>query len=101
MTQRYDWSAWDSDVPGAIFDNFDDYRTDDVCPDINSISGTPKAFDYNALDLIARDKFRFIYYPPKSPYDESLPHVEPRIESVNIVPTILVEVFMRGKQSNA
>ena len=100
MAQKYNWSGWDSDVPGAIKDNFDDYRTDDTCPDINDINTPPATTNKIADDLAAREKYRFGYYLPGSQEDLSKPRAAPRIESANIVHTIQLEVFIRGNRAH-
>lgn len=99
MANKYNWAAWDNDVPGAIRDNFDDYRVDDVCPDVNNTNTGPTK-DYLAEDLVARDTFRFHYYLPGSAEDLVRPRDVPRIESTNIVHTTQLTVFLRGSRAH-
>jgi hypothetical protein len=102
MGTKYNWSAWDSDVPGAIKDNFDDYRTDDTCKDVNDTTNAPTsgAVDKLAADLAERNKYRFKYYLPGSPEDLSSPRAAPRIETANIVHTVQLEVYIRGRSAH-
>jgi hypothetical protein len=101
MATKYNWSGWDSSVPGAIKDNFDDFRTDDTCPDVNSTT-PPTTGGSTALadDLAERNKYRYGYYLPGSDEDMSKPRAAPRIESINIVHSIQLEVFIRGRSTH-
>jgi len=77
MATKYNWDSWE---------NLDDYRTDDTCPDIMD-STTPPTTGGNA-NVPVDDGIRFDYYLPGSVEDMTLPRNSPRIESVNIVHSI-------------
>jgi hypothetical protein len=81
MATKYNWDSWE---------NFDDFRTDDTCPDVNSTTTPPTTGASSAMiaDLAERNKYRYGYYLPGSPEDLAKPRVQPRIESVEINHTI-------------
>jgi hypothetical protein len=77
MAIKYNWDKWD---------NFDDFRTDDTCPDIMDSTTPPTTGGSTTAPV--DDGIRFDYYLPGSAEDMALPRVSPRIESVEIVHTI-------------
>jgi hypothetical protein len=93
MNKKYNWDQWD---------NLDDYRTDDTCPDVNSVETPAPTGGVSALqaDLNERMKYRYGYYLPGSQQDIEKPRVAPRIESINLLHTIQMEVFIRGRSSH-
>lgn len=93
---KYNWSAWDYHVPGEIRDNFDDYRSDDTCPEEN-VTRVP-ANSLSAEGEKIRNKYRPVYYSPGSTEDLDQEKAPPRIDSFNIYSTIQTEVFIYGNQ---
>lgn len=95
---KYNWSAWDFHVPGEIRDNFDDYRSDDTCPDASNTETPTPINSLSAEDEQIRTRYRPVYYPPGSTEDTSQEKSPPRIDSFNIYSTIQTEVFIFGNQ---
>jgi hypothetical protein len=93
MANKYNWDSWD---------NLDDYRTDDTCPDINDVETPATTGGVSLLeqDLAERNRYRYGYYLPGSPEDLAKPRATPRIESINILHTIEMQVFIRGRSSH-
>jgi hypothetical protein len=88
MAKRFDWSGWD---------NFDDYRTDDECPELGEPDPAPPQDPSDAAlaDEAERSKYRPGWYAPGSEEDLAKPNACPRIESVVMSHSILINSYIR------
>mgnify|MGYP005852904273 CR=1 FL=1 len=86
--RKFDWSGWN---------NFDDYRTDDECPPEGSPDPVPATTpSQKALaDEAQRVKYRFGWYAPGSDEADAKPKAHPRIESVEMTHSVLINSFIR------
>lgn len=93
--KRFNWDRWDT------FDSKSDgsgFRADDQCPDINDPDGIieiEQPSPARLLDEAERSKFRFNWYAPGSLEDISRQKFAPRIESVEMTHSVLINTFIR------
>jgi len=87
---KFNWDEWD---------NFDDHRTDDDCASDECVEEIPPQVpsDKALADEAARTKYRFGWYAPGSDEDNGKIKTCPRIESVEMTHSVLINSYIRGQ----